>query len=173
MLSDLYGPFYARVFVNSQGGVVGNWYEPAGTTAPLNANLDSTIADATLTGDFSFGEAERHKLLVGLNYRYKQMDWDFLGQSPVEHHLGGYAQLQSRFDPVLVNAAVRVDRHPLLDRPVASPRLAVITSLGQGKALRINGGTAFRTPTYMESYADLYLSTGTDGIQARDRKSVV
>ncbi len=162
-----YGPFYARVFVNSQGGVVGNWYEPAGTTAPLNANLDSTIADATLTGDFSFGEAERHKLLVGLNYRYKQMDWDFLGQSPVEHHLGGYAQLQSRFDPVLVNAAVRVDRHPLLDRPVASPRLAVITSLGQGKALRINGGTAFRTPTYMESYADLYLSTGTDGIQAR------
>ncbi|MFT5584524.1 MAG: iron complex outermembrane receptor protein [Cognaticolwellia sp.] len=162
-----YGPFYARVFVNRQGGVVGNWYEPAGTTAPLNANLDSTIADATLTGDFSFGEAEQHKLLVGVNYRYKQIDWDFLGQSPVEHHLGGYAQLQSRFDPVLVNAAVRVDRHPLLQRPVASPRLAVITSLGQGRALRVNGGTAFRTPTYMESYADLYLSTGTDGIQAR------
>ena len=44
-----YGPFYARVFVNRQGGVLGNWYEPAGTTAPLNANLDSTIADATLT----------------------------------------------------------------------------------------------------------------------------
>jgi len=162
-----YGPFYARVFVNRQGGVLGNWYEPAGTTAPLNANLDSTIADATLTGDFGFGQAEQHKLLVGVNYRYKQIDWDFLGQSPVEHHLGGYAQLQSRFDPVLVNAAVRVDRHPLLERPVASPRLAVITSLGQGRALRVNGGTAFRTPTYMESYADLYLSTGTDGIQAR------
>lgn len=162
-----YGPFYARVFVNRQGGEVANWYEPAGTTAPLSSELDTTIADATLTGDFSFGEAERHKLLVGVNYRYKQVEWGFLNQSPVENHLGGYAQLQSRFDPVLINAAVRVDRHPLLDRPVASPRLSVITSLGEGRALRVNGGTAFRTPTFIESYADLYLSTGTDGIQAR------
>lgn len=160
------GPLYARVFMNRQTGVTSNWYEAVGQSAPLSTTLDNTSVDSTLTGDFAFGAREQHKLLVGVNYRYKTLAWGFLDTTPTEHHLGGYAQLQSRVDRFVFNGAVRVDRHPLLDAPVASPRLAMNMALGEGRALRVSAGSAFRTPTFIESYANLTLPTGVEGIHA-------
>ena len=43
-------------------------------------------------------------------------------------------------------ASVRVDRHPLLDSPVFSPRGAAIFRVTPRQSLRASVGSAFRTP---------------------------
>lgn len=160
------GPVYARVFYNRLDGTAGDWYYLKDGNK-LVADVTSNVVDATVSGEWAFGQQDQHKLLVGLNYRYKDIAWGFIADDQVQHHFGGYIQEQSRFGPILLDGAIRVDRHPLLESPVPSPRLAVIANVSEGRVVRVNGGTAFRTPTFMESYAELYLPTGTDGVSAR------
>ncbi|MCP4807847.1 MAG: TonB-dependent receptor [Proteobacteria bacterium] len=160
-----WGRLHGRVFYNRLDGMAGNWYETVGGTTTA-AELRSDVLDATVDGNFDLGQSGNHTLLVGANYRYKAIAWGFLDADHTQHHVGGFVQEESRFGPVLVNAAVRVDKHPLIDNPIPSPRLALVTRLGEGRSLRVNAGTAFRTPTFMESYANLYIATDVDGVWA-------
>ena len=158
-----YGPLHVRAFYNRLVGETGNWYHPAEGYA-LNAHLASDVFDTTADGNFHFGAEDQHHLLVGVNYRYKAIAWGFLDEDHVQHHFSGFVQEESRLGPVLLSGAVRVDKHPLIANPIPSPRLSVVGRVSEGRALRVNAGTAFRTPTFMESYADLYLDSGVDGV---------
>ena len=163
-----WGPLHGRVFYNRLEGRAGNWYEPTGGI-PTVADIESDVLDATVDGNFELGESGDHTLLIGANYRYKAIAWGFLDDDHVQHHFGGFVQEESRFGPVLVNAAVRVDKHPLIANPIPSPRLALVTRISDGRSIRLNAGTAFRTPTFMESYADLFVPTDIDGVWANSR----
>ena len=55
----------------------------------------------------------------------------------------------------------------------ATARLSMVTRVGEGRVIRLNGGNAFRNPTFLESYTDLYLSTGVDGILVNSMGSEV
>ena len=160
-----YGPLHARVFYHGLTGDAGTWYYPTGGHA-LQGALDSDVVDTTVDGYWRLGAEEQHQLAVGVGYRYKAITWDFISQDAVQHHFSGYVQDQSDFGPVIVNAAGRLDKHPLIDRPLPSARIALIGKVGEGRSVRVNAGTAFRTPTFMESYSYIFIPTDTDGIYA-------
>jgi len=161
-----WGPLHARAFYTGIDGSAGTWYYKTGAT-DLGGALDSDVLDTTVDGYWRLGEDGSHQLAAGVGYRYKTVEWDFLAEpSYQQHHLNGYIQDQSDLGPLIVNAAVRVDKHPLIAQPLPSARLALIVKVGEGRSVRVNGGTAFRTPTFMESYSNIYIDTDTDGIYA-------
>ncbi|MBL8915991.1 MAG: TonB-dependent receptor, partial [Archangium sp.] len=61
--------------------------------------------------------------------------------------------------PLTVTASYRIDRHPLLDngKPgyAQSPRVSVVFRPFESHAFRANFATAFRQPTFLESYMDI------------------
>ena len=161
-----WGPLHARAFYTGIDGSAGTWYYKTGATN-LGGAVNSDVLDTTVDGYWRLGETGNHQLAAGVGYRYKTVEWDFLAEpSYQQHHLNGYIQDQSDLGPVIVNAAARVDKHPLITQPLPSARLALIVKVGEGRSVRLNGGTAFRTPTFMESYSNIYIDTDTDGIYA-------
>ncbi len=160
-----YGPLHARVFYHGLVGDAGNWYYKTGGYN-LRGGLDSDAVETTLGGYWALGGEGQHQLAVGVGYRFKSIAWDFISQDATQHHFNGYIQDQSDFGPFIVNAAARVDKHPLVTQPLPSARLALIGKLGPGRSLRVNVGTAFRTPNFVESYSFIPLGTDTDGIYA-------
>ncbi|MCB9797187.1 MAG: TonB-dependent receptor plug domain-containing protein [Alphaproteobacteria bacterium] len=163
-----WGPIYLRTFYNHFDGDARNWYYRKGEVN-LEGDIASNVLDAELVGDFALDEAENHRLTAGLGYRFKQVDWDFLEPNvPNQHHYSVYVQEQSRFGPLTLSGAGRVDRHPypaIGFRP--SGRLAAILHVDEGRAVRVNVGNAFRTPTFLEAFTALYLPTGVEGVQVR------
>ena len=129
---------------------------------------------------FQYKYVGRHHVMAGANYRFKAVEWSYLGRPQYQHHLGAFIQESWTPLPWLSgNVSVRVDRHPLappwyadipgvgrLDVPGVpglspSARGAVVARFGQ-TAFRIGGGTAFRDPTFLESYVDFELPLQVD-----------
>lgn len=159
-----YGPVHLRSFYNGVQGYAENWYYETGGVSQ-GADIESNVWDTELQGDFPLGESGQHILTAGLGYRYKDIDWAFLSKPAAEHHVNGFIQEQSSFGPITVAGAFRVDRHPLEQIGVKpSGRLSVVAHVDEGRAVRVNAGNAFRIPTFLESYTDLYLPTGVDGV---------
>jgi len=155
----------ARVFVNQLSG--DGPYPTFDDERALETSLDSRVADGELVYDRSFDTGGlHHRLQVGADYRFKQVDWGYLVEDRIrEHHLSAFIQDELWFGPLQVLAGARLDRHPLvaLSRTL-SPRLAAVLRIGEATAVRASAGSAFRTPTYMESYLDFEQSTGVDAL---------
>ncbi len=102
-----------------------------------------------------------HNVTVGLAYRKKLIDWDFLGaRSGDENHYAGFFQDTMRFgEKLLLVASLRLDQHPLLADLQVSPRGALVIRPTDATAVRLSSGRAFRTQTFLESYLDLRLPT--------------
>jgi iron complex outermembrane receptor protein len=60
---------------------------------------------------------------------------------------------------LILVAAFRFDQHPLVGF-TPSPRAAILVKPTPGQAIRLSAGTAFRTPTFTESYLDLVIPSG-------------
>ena len=97
-----------------------------------------------------------HNLHVGAGYRLKAITWGYLDEPHTESHYAIFFQdTVGILDPLSLVASFRVDFHPLLETPVFSPRGAMIVRPTDGSAIRASVGTAFRTPTFLESYLSL------------------
>lgn len=161
-----YGPGHLRVFYNNTGGETGPWAEQA-EARTLDSTFDENVVDAELEGNGELHTgAVTHRLNGGLGYRLKSIAWDYFGTDTpiVEHHFSAFGQEEAKIGPVAVVASLRADKHPLV--PLAetlSPRGAVILHLGPERSLRLIGGSAFREPSFLESYCDLPLPTDYDG----------
>ena len=168
------GPLYVRSFYNRFGATAQSWYAPTSGEV-LGGDILSQAWDTEAQFNESFGANNQHMLTAGVGFRLKTIDWVFLTPGvKVEPHVNGYIQQQSTFGPVTLNGAIRIDRHPLENvgtRPTA--RLSMVTRVGEGRVVRLNGGNAFRNPTFLESYTDLYLSTGVDGVLVNSMGSEV
>ncbi|MBK9643648.1 MAG: TonB-dependent receptor plug domain-containing protein [Deltaproteobacteria bacterium] len=168
------GPLYVRSFYNRFGATAQSWYAPTSGEV-LGGDILSQAWDTEAQFNESFGANNQHVLTAGVGFRLKTIDWVFLTPGvKVEPHVNGYIQQQSTFGPVTLNGAIRIDRHPLENvgtRPTA--RLSMVTRVGEGRVIRLNGGNAFRNPTFLESYTDLYLSTGVDGVLVNSMGSEV
>lgn len=98
----------------------------------------------------------RHQMVIGGEYRHKEVEWDLIedGQQN-EDHFAVYIQDSWRTGTRLsFDLSSRLDFHPVLGT-LFSPRLALIIHPRKGQALRIAGGTAFRTPSLGETYFDV------------------
>lgn len=167
-----YGPVHLRSFYNTIGGTTGAYAEYDGSYSSATT-FDSDTVDLELEalGDFSTGPID-HRLNAGAGYRYKRIAWDYLagdGEPIDEHHLNAFLQEQAKVGPVALVASLRVDRHPLVDlSKTISPRGAAIVRVAPNTSLRVTGGTAFRSPTFIETYLDLDLPTDADGVYVHD-----
>lgn len=109
-----------------------------------------------------------HNFHLGGGYRQKRIKWNFLDDKHTEHHFSAFIQDTLKLaDPLTLVASLRSDLHPLLDKPVVSPRGALIFRPTEGSAIRASFGTAFRTPTFLESYSDTTVGTPLQGVVVR------
>lgn len=170
-----YGPVHVRAFYNTISGENGPWTQYVGARDLDNA-LDSDVVDfeAETQQDFETGEV-KHRLAVGVGYRYKRVTWDYLRSEDNqlglfdEHHLNAFGQEEARIGRVSLVASLRADRHPLVEdlSKTLSPRGAAIVRVADKTSVRVSGGTSFRAPSFLESYLDLELPVASDATYVR------
>jgi iron complex outermembrane receptor protein len=108
-------------------------------------------------------------LVGGVGYRLKKIDWNYLiDKPPIEHHVGVFAQDALRFhDRFGVTLSGRIDYVPVLRNIVPSARATLLGKPGATKrqAIKAAVATAFRTPTFLESYLNLPVQVQLNGLE--------
>jgi len=164
-----YGETDVRVYWNALRMRSGPEYWP-GSLPSILASVRADVIDASARTGLQFQLLGRHRFNFGAGFRYSTVDWGFLTQRAdggtryTQEHFSGF--LQDEWEPsrrVTVTLSYRVDRHPLLaDQHITagglvhSPRGTVLLEVARDHFLRFTAGTAFRAPTFLESYANLF-----------------
>lgn len=166
--------FSARAFWNRVSFVAGPVIQPRGAPV-LEAHGQQDVVDVDLQYNWRarISQTVSNTLQFGAGYRLKNISWNYLDNDHTLHFFSGFLQdtlrVGDRFSAV---ASLRADRHPVLDGIggsgfVLSPRGALIFKPTERRAIRLTGGTAFRTPTMLELFLDLNLQTPTPGVSVR------
>jgi outer membrane receptor protein involved in Fe transport len=166
------GPVKLKAFWNHVAVEAGPQYEPLGQRS-LVTQLTSHLFNGEALFSKGFELAGEHLLNVGVEGRLKRVAWSYLGARLHEElHAAAFVQDEWRpVRPLRLLASYRVDRHPLLDggEPglAHSPRVSAIYIPFEGHAFRASGASAFREPTFLESYTDLRIpAPGVPGASA-------
>ncbi|MGZ6142903.1 MAG: TonB-dependent receptor domain-containing protein [Myxococcales bacterium] len=161
------GQTKVKAFWNALRMSSGPEYWPTGITSLLAA-VRSDVIDVSAQTGFDFKGLGQHHLNVGAGYRYKGVTWGYLaphGGTPYqENHFNAF--LQEEWDPtkkLSIILSYRIDRDPVLYANdvtagglVQSPRGTILYELKPDQVLRFTVGSAFREPTFLESYIDLF-----------------
>jgi outer membrane receptor for ferrienterochelin and colicin len=132
-------------------------------------NLDrSDVVDTELSFNRKFDLGIEQNISAGVGHRFKQVEWNWLENPEItEHHFFGYLQDALQLTETLrATLSFRVDRHPRLENLQFSPRGSVVWRFMEGQALRATAGTAFRSPSFVESYLSFANRTSLRGITA-------
>ena len=163
-----------RAFWNYFDAVASATWVPVGGVPVANNEPTANVADveASYTTTAMTGPVQ-HDLSLGAGYRLKTIEWDWLPEAKIEQHLNGFVEDRITFVPQLQTVlGFRFDQHPLVGF-TPSPRAAVLIKPTERQSFRISAGTAFRTPTFLESYLDLKVPTGVvTGVSINSRGSV-
>ena len=109
-----------------------------------------------------------HNLTLGAGYRRKTVEWDLFLENYHEDHFQVFFQDALRFgQAVQIVGGFRMDQHPLLDKPVWSPRAALVLRPSDTMAIRVSYSTAFRTFSFIESYTATVQPTPISAVGAR------
>lgn len=145
----------ARVFYSRIDASGGPQYVPLGAN-PYLFDIVSQIFDAEVMLSRAFDLGVRHNLQLGGSFRFKDVEWNYLDMPRQEKHFAAF--LQDTLDItswLKLQGSVRVDFHPLLESPPISPRGAIIVKPDEQSSFRLSAGTAFRTPSFLESYVNV------------------
>ncbi|MBS2025287.1 MAG: TonB-dependent receptor [Deltaproteobacteria bacterium] len=158
-----------KMFWNALRMDTGPEYWPNGIPN-LNTQVRSDVVDASAQTGVDFRAAGKHRVNFGVGYRYKTVDWGYLKIKDDgthrydENHFNAFLQEDWEVNKQLqIVVSYRVDRHPLLARYditpgglVHSPRGTILYEVKPDQVLRFTIGTAFRVPTFLESYIDIF-----------------
>lgn len=101
---------------------------------------------------------------IGAAYRYKDASWSYLDQRRIEHHYGAFVHDELKVGSILAFVAdYRIDWVPYLERFQQSPRGAVLVHPSKQSTIRASVATAFRKPTFLESYLSLPIQLPVTG----------
>ncbi len=147
----------ARVFWNRITAVQENNAAYLGQSLlPARSLLDVADAELRVIDQFETGRGVEHHLQVGAEYRLKSVQWTYQASNEVEHHGGLFVHDEVNLGPKFaVVGDYRADYVPYLDRVVQSARGSVLVHPARQSTVRGIVGTAFRTPTFLESYLDI------------------
>lgn len=153
------GPVKVRFFWNHLNAVAGPQYAVRGQRS-LETTLDSNVFDAEALFQQAFELGGRHQLSIGVSGRLKRLAWSYIGPLTQEIHGAAFVQDEWKLlSSLSIVGSFRIDRHPLIldGQPgiVPSPRLSVVFTPFEGNAFRGMVASAFRQPTFLESYVDL------------------
>ena len=162
------GPTRVKAFWNALRMTTGPEYWPEGILS-LKSSVRSDVIDLSAQTGFDYKAAGTHHLSVGAGYRFKSVRWGYLAARPEgdpwqEHHLNAFLQEEWEISrKVSLVLSYRVDRHPLLYSNdvtaggfVQSPRGTLLYEVRPEQVFRFTLGSAFRAPTFLESYIDLF-----------------
>ena len=162
------GPTKVKAFWNALRLTSGPEYWPDGILS-LKSSVRSDVIDLTAQTGLDYKAAGTHHLTFGAGYRFKSVEWGYLAPRPggapyQEHHFNAF--LQDQWDVTRKLSFVlsyRVDRNPLLNSEnvtagglVHSPSGSALYELKPDHVLRLTVASAFRAPTFLESYIDLF-----------------
>ena len=160
-----------RVFWNRFAATnIGSTDQLNGGIAPSqNTSVNrSDVIDVELlyNANFDLGSIHNH-LIAGVGYRFKQIDWTWLRDGvQTQNHGAVFLQDTIAFsDDVSLVLSLRGDLHPLLNVQV-SPRGSLVIHPAPGNTLRFTAGSAFRSPTFTESYVLVPQGTPFRGVTA-------
>jgi iron complex outermembrane receptor protein len=160
------GGLGVRAFWNHfQADAAPSWQAVGGADLRTDPRSEVLDVEAEYGGTVTLGV--RHDINAGAGYRLKTISWNYLDGPHVEQHLNGFVEDRLTLHPTV--AAVlgfRFDQHPLVGF-TPSPRAALILKPSPRQALRISFGTAFRTPTFLESYLDLVVPSTVTAVGVR------
>ncbi len=154
-----YDKYLLRVYYNKLVATAGTWVaysEPK----QLITRPDSDTVDVELSGlwDLQTGPIV-HRISAGTGYRYKRVEWSYLegdGAPISENHYSAFLQEDARIGALSLIGAMRLDQHPLVPlSETISPRGAAVYRITDTTSVRMTGGTSFRSPSFIESYAEL------------------
>lgn len=153
------GPVKVRFFWNHSAFTAGPQYEPIGQRSLLT-NVDTNVFDGEALFQKEFQLAGTHVIAIGISGRLKRVAWGYIGPLKEELHAAAFIQDEWRIiKPLTLVASYRVDRHPLLDKGnpgyAQSPRVSLVFRPFESHAFRGSFATAFRQPTFLESYMDI------------------
>jgi iron complex outermembrane receptor protein len=134
---------------------------------PGDYSLTVVDGEAQYIDQFKFGDSVDNDLHVGGSYRLKYVYWSYLANNETENHAGFFVHDEAKFGKrFAIVADYRADYVPYLDRIVQSPRASVLFHPTKQSTIRGIVGTAFRTPTFLESYLGLPLQLPLAGASA-------
>ncbi|WNG60840.1 TonB-dependent receptor [Archangium gephyra] len=150
------GPLKVKAFWNHLSADAGPQYEAVGQRS-LATSVESNLFNGEVLFSKSFELLGEHQVNVGVEGRLKRVAWSYLGPLREEFHAAAFVQDEWRLaKPFRVVASYRVDRHPLLDNGqpglAHSPRVSALFMPFEGHAFRASAASAFRVPTFLESY---------------------
>ena len=128
---------------------------------PSEYNLNVLDVEAQYIDDEHLKSID-NSLHIGLGYRYKEAAWGYIAADEVENWESAYVhdefgigkQLGSRRQFALVGD-VRGDYVPYLGKVVPSPKGSILFHPSDRSTIRGIVATAFRIPTFLESYLDI------------------
>ncbi|MCZ7683492.1 MAG: TonB-dependent receptor [Sandaracinaceae bacterium] len=160
-----------RVFWNhfeSDYGPVG--VRDGGIPLAQQARIDrQTVLDVELVyqNQFDIVRGLNNQIIGGVGYRFKEIDWEWIPQIQTQHHFNVFLQDTLRIEEVVqIVVSARLDQHPLLPEPQISPRGSIVVRPTPRQSIRLTAGTAFRSPTFVESYVRVPNSTPIRGVTA-------
>ena len=143
-----------RAFWNHNDGTNSNNASYIGQSL-LTAVFDTNVVDGEgqYKAQFETGKGIVHDLHIGAEYRLKEVRWSYLLQDETENHAGLFVHDMVRIGQKFAVAGdYRADYVPYLNRIVQSPRGSVLYHPSKRSTVRGIVATAFRTPTFLESY---------------------
>ena len=153
------GPVKFRFFWNHGAFDAGPQFEPTGQRS-LVTRVDTNVFDGEALFQKEFSLAGTHVVAVGVSARLKRVKWGYIGPLTQELHAAAFVQDEWRIiKPLTLVASYRIDRHPLLDNGqpgyAHSPRVSLVVRPFENHAFRASFNSAFRQPTFLESYMDI------------------
>ncbi len=141
---------------------------PGGIALAQEHRVQQEVLDAEVVyrNSFSF-EGIDNAIIGGIGYRFKAIEWPWIeGGAQTQNHGSLFLQDTLSFsDVVQIVLSVRGDLHPLVG-PQVSPRGSLVVHPTDGQTIRLTGGAAFRSPTFVESYIQVPNQTPLRGVTA-------
>ena len=149
----------------------------------LPARAEQNVVDGELVYKLKADLAKDlvNDLRVGAAYRYKDVNWTYLDRRRIENHYGLFVHDELKVSAILALVAdYRIDWVPYLARFQQSPRGAVLIHPSKQSTVRASVSSAFRKPTFLESYLALPIQlpvTGaaqiSEGVRREDKSFIV
>ncbi len=147
--------FYNRFDINN---TLANTYLGQNGFPASNTVQNSFDIQPEYVTDFHTGSSVTHELHLGGNYRLKEVHFSFIPNVQSENWVGGFLQDTIKIgERVQIVASGRADYVPYLNEIVPSPRGSIIVKPTTQSAVRLSASTAFRAPSFYESYTQVFV----------------
>ena len=155
------GNLRAQVFTNFMDGTAPNLLLPDPATGrALELGFNTQTFDAEIEHSTTLGQ--RHVLNYGANVRRNNFDITIAPNAENRLEAGVYVQDEIFLDPVRLVLGGRVDKFGSLDRPVFSPRMALIYKPAVNHSVTVSFNRAFRGPSLINDFLHMQLVSPQD-----------